>query len=211
MYNNNLFFLRLIPLKSKYLTIDVKRSVLVVGTDGYLTEDVRFNRPAKDGEAYTSEGIYTFTVRNLYTGEKTEKTIYVGSSNYLRALSATGMSIADLNAEIEKGSIIREDGTIEAYVPVVTTPDETQAPTENETTPVTDPTTDTTPTENTEPVATTPAEVDQEPSEMNTTPVVIGTIAVVVVASVLISAKKKKVRAAKLEESTVVDEEEVDA
>lgn len=197
--------------KSKYLTIDVKRSVLVVGTDGYLTEDVRFNRPAKDGEAYTSEGIYTFTVRNLYTGEKTEKTIYVGSSNYLRALSATGMSITELNAEIEKGSIIREDGTIEAFVPVVTTPDETQAPTENETTPVTDPTTDTTPTENTEPVVTTPAEVDQEPSAMNTTPVVIGAIAVVVVASVLISAKKKKARAAKLEESTVVDEEEVDA
>ena len=197
--------------KSKYLTIDVKRSVLVVGTDGYLTEDVRFNRPAKDGEAYTSEGIYTFTVRNLYTGEKTEKTIYVGSSNYLRALSATGMAIAALNAEIEKGSIIREDGTIEAFVPVETTPDETQAPTENETTPVTDPTTDTTPTENTEPVVTTPAEVDQEPSAMNTTPVVIGAIAVVVVASVLISAKKKKARAAKLEESTVVDEEEVDA
>ena len=197
--------------KSKYLTIDVKRSVLVVGTDGYLTEDVRFNRPAKDGEAYTSEGIYTITVRNLYTGEKTEKTIYVGSSNYLRALSATGMAIAALNAEIEKGSIIREDGTIEAFVPVETTPDETQAPTENETTPVTDPTTDTTPTENTEPVVTTPAEVDQEPSAMNTTPVVIGAIAVVVVASVLISAKKKKARAAKLEESTVVDEEEVDA
>ena len=39
--------------KSKYLTIDVQRSVLVVGTDGYLTEDVRFNRPAKDGEQYT--------------------------------------------------------------------------------------------------------------------------------------------------------------
>lgn len=69
--------------KSKYLTIDVQRSVLVVGTDGYLTEDVRFNRPAKDGETYTNEGIYTFKVTNLYTGETTTKTIYIGANSYL--------------------------------------------------------------------------------------------------------------------------------
>ena len=28
-----------------------------------LTEDVRFNRPARDGDQYTDEGIYTITVR----------------------------------------------------------------------------------------------------------------------------------------------------
>lgn len=103
--------------KSKYLTIDVQRSILVVGTDGYLTEDIRFNRPAKDGETYTSEGIYNFEVSNLYTGQHTTKTIYVGSNSYLRALSATGMSIAELNAEIEKGAIVHDDGTVEIIVP----------------------------------------------------------------------------------------------
>ena len=199
---------------SKYLTIDVQKSVLVVGTDGYLTEDVRFNRPAKDGEVYTSEGIYTFTVRNLYTNEETEKTIYVGSSSYLRALSATGMSIAELNAEIEKGSIIHEDGTIEAVVPVVTTPEETQEPTETETTPESnDPTTESTNTENsdtTEPVETVPFD-DEKPAEINTAPFVIGAIAIVAVAMALIAAKRKKARVTKLAESVVVDEEEVDA
>ena len=200
---------------SRYLTIDVQRSVLVVGTDGYLTEDVRFNRPAKDGEIYTSEGIYTFTVRNLYTNEETEKTIYVGSSNYLRALSATGMSIAELNAEIEKGSIIHEDGTIEAFVPVVTPPEETQEPTETGATlPIDDPTTEDTNTENndaTDPVVASPSDGEEEASEVNTTPFVIGAIAVVVIASVMISVKRKKVRVAKLEEFAVVDDEEVDA
>ena len=199
--------------KSKYLTIDVKRSVLVVGTDGYLTEDVRFNRPAKDGEVYTSEGIYTFTVRNLYTNEETEKTIYVGSSNYLRALSAMGMSIAELNAEIEKGSIIREDGTIEAFVPVDTTPVETQAPTENETTPVASEPTTTDATINNsddaDPIVTPSTDGDAENPGLGTTPFVVGAIAIVVVVSVMVSTKRRKARASRLEENTAVDEEEV--
>jgi hypothetical protein len=199
--------------KSKYLTIDVKRSVLVVGTDGYLTEDVRFNRPAKDGEVYTSEGIYTFTVRNLYTNEETEKTIYVGSSNYLRALSATGMSIAELNAEIEKGSIIREDGTIEAFVPVDTTPAETEAPTENETTPVASESTTTDATINNsddaDPVVTPSTDSDAENPGLGTTPFVVGAIAIVVVVSVMVSTKRRKARASRLEKNTAVDEEEV--
>ena len=62
--------------KSRYLTIDVQRSVLNDGPNGPV-EDVRFKRPAKDGDEYTDEGIYTFSVKNLYTGESTTKTIYV--------------------------------------------------------------------------------------------------------------------------------------
>ena len=121
--------------KSKYLTIDVQRSVLVVGTDGYLTEDIRFNRPAKDGETYTSEGIYIFKVTNLYTGETTTKTIYVGSNSYLRALSATGMSIAELNAEIEKGAIVHEDGAVEVIAPIEPETANPPAETDSEPTP----------------------------------------------------------------------------
>ena len=121
--------------KSKYLTIDVQRSVLVVGTDGYLTEDIRFNRPAKDGETYTSEKIYIFKVTNLYTGETTTKTIYVGSNSYLRALSATGMSIAELNAEIEKGAIVHEDGAVEVIAPIEPETANPPAETDSEPTP----------------------------------------------------------------------------
>lgn len=65
--------------KSRYLTIDVQRSIMIDGANG-PTEDVRFKRPAKDGDEYTDEGIYTFNVRNLYTGDSTTKTIYVGDS-----------------------------------------------------------------------------------------------------------------------------------
>lgn len=195
--------------KSKYLTIDVQRSVLVVGTDGYLTEDVRFNRPAKDGEAYTSEGIYTFKVNNLYTGETTTKTIYIGASSYLRALSATGMSIAELNAEIEKGTIIHEDGTLEVIAPVEPKPTETPAETDTEPTPpVTEEPADDTPIETEEPAidVSTDADVNEEPQEMNVTPFVIGAIAVVIIASVFVGIKRKKAYQAKLNEEEVHEE-----
>jgi len=182
--------------KSKYLTIDVQRSILVVGKDGYLTEDVRFNRPAKDGEVYTSEGIYTFNVTNLYTNQHTTKTIYVGSNKYLRALSTTGMSIAELNAEIEKGAKIREDGTIETISTTIKrTPEETQESTESEKTlPTLDDNLDD--NKNTYSGKTQEdvvlVDTQEEPQNTNYTPIVIGTIAVVIVISVLVVLKRKK-------------------
>ena len=78
--------------KSRYLDINIKRSVLNEGIAG-LTEDQRFNRPAKDGDRYTQEGIYTITVLNRYTGEQTEKQIFVGSSELLEKYIANGLSI----------------------------------------------------------------------------------------------------------------------
>ena len=66
--------------KSRYLTIDVKYARVTPGANGYV-EDVRFNRPAKDGDSYTDEGIYTFSVKNLYTGESTTKKLYVGDTD----------------------------------------------------------------------------------------------------------------------------------
>lgn len=193
--------------KSKYLTIDVQRSVLVVGTDGYLTEDVRFNRPAKDGESYTSEGIYTFKVTNLYTGESTTKTIYVGSNSYLRALSATGMSIAELNAEIEKGSIVHEDGTVEVIAPIE--PESTNPP--EETTPeptpsITEEPTDDITEETKEPVVDVSSDIDEESQKMKVTPFVIGSIVVVIIASVFVAIKRKKAYQARLNEEEVHEE-----
>ncbi|WP_027205237.1 hypothetical protein [Butyrivibrio fibrisolvens] len=91
--------------KSRYLTIDVKRSVLVEGTDG-RTEDVRFNRPAKDGDEYKDEGIYTFTVKNTYTNETTTKTIYVGTDPFLKALSLNGLTVNELESKLDDGYTI---------------------------------------------------------------------------------------------------------
>ena len=104
---------RLDMAKSRYLTIDVTKSVLKVSDDGSIVEDIRFNRPAKDGETYTEEGIYTFTVKNLYTdGEPTTKTIFVGSNKYSRAISESGFTLTELNDKIAQGATISEEGTI---------------------------------------------------------------------------------------------------
>ncbi len=100
--------------KSKYLDIDVKRTVLSEN----LTEDVRFNRPAKDGDKYSEEGIYTFDVKNKYTGENTTKVIYVGSDRYLRALSKNNLTVEQLSQEISKGSTIESDGSIKSHIKV---------------------------------------------------------------------------------------------
>ena len=97
--------------KSRYLTIDVSRTVLVNGTNG-RTEDVRFNRPAKDGDQYKDEGIYKFNVHNLFTGEETTKTIYVGSDPFLRAMSVTRLSVKDLESKLAEGYTIGNDGKL---------------------------------------------------------------------------------------------------
>ena len=102
---------RLDMARSRYLTIDVKKSVVTQGPDGY-SEDVRFNRPAKDGDSYEEEGIYVFDVKNLYTGENTTKTIYVGSTDYMKALAVNNYTVSQLNEEIKRGKVIQSDGSL---------------------------------------------------------------------------------------------------
>lgn len=97
--------------KSRYLTIDVSRTVLVNGANG-RTEDVRFNRPAKDGDQYKDEGIYKFNVHNLFTGEDTTKTIYVGTDPFLRAMSVTRLSVKELESKLAEGYTIGNDGKL---------------------------------------------------------------------------------------------------
>lgn len=97
--------------KSRYLDIDIKKEVLNEGANG-LTEDVRFNRPARDGEEYTEEGIYTITVSNRYTNQQTVKKIYVGSNAVLKAHVTTGLEIADIAYQLSMGATVAEDGTI---------------------------------------------------------------------------------------------------
>lgn len=97
--------------RSRYLDINIKREVLAEGATG-LTEDVRFNRPARDGDQYTEEGIYTITVSNRYTGQQTEKQIYVGTNKILMAHMVTGLSVEEVREQIARGAQIAEDGTI---------------------------------------------------------------------------------------------------
>ncbi len=109
--------------KSRYLTIDVQYAQVTPGANGYV-EDVRFNRPAKDGDAYTDEGIYTFSVKNLYTNESTTKKIYVGDADYIKALSHNNLSVSELNRRVASGATIDTNGVI-----VTPTPEPTPTPT----------------------------------------------------------------------------------
>lgn len=105
--------------KSRYLTIDVTRTVLNIGSDGLIAKDERFNRPAKDNDTYTDEGIYTFKVKNLYTEETSTNTIFVGTGKYILALAKSTVSsqsldesIKALNEQLALGASIEDDGTI---------------------------------------------------------------------------------------------------
>lgn len=97
--------------KSQYLTIDVKRSV-IIDSEGNKKIDLRSNKPAKDGAVYADDGIYIFDIKNPSTGESATKTIYVGTDKYLRALSTTGLSIKEIEDKVANGYEINDDGML---------------------------------------------------------------------------------------------------
>lgn len=96
---------------SRYLDINIKKEILNKGANG-LAEDVRFNRPAKDGDEYTEEGIYTITSSNKYTGQLTTKKIYVGKDDVLKAVTTNGLSVTEVQDFIAAGAKIDDDGKI---------------------------------------------------------------------------------------------------
>lgn len=97
--------------KSRYLNISVKKEVLTDSADG-LVEDTRINQVSRDGAEFTSEGIYTLTVSNMYTGQITTKKVYVGSNRIMRAYMTTGLSISTINDLVSQGANIDENGNI---------------------------------------------------------------------------------------------------
>lgn len=105
---------------SRYLDVMIKREVLVKGTTDFWedTTDTRYNKPAKDKDEFTDEGIYTITVKNKYTKAENSKIIYVGKDKLLKAYVNTGYSIEELNQKIKQGVEIDEDGQlVEANIP----------------------------------------------------------------------------------------------
>lgn len=107
--------------RSRYLNIDIKKEIRRTGAEG-LTEDTRFNKPAKDGEVYTDEGIYVITVSNVYTNQTTTKLIYVGTDDVLKAHVTTGLSIGNIESQLAAGATVAKDGTL------IPAPDETLPP-----------------------------------------------------------------------------------
>lgn len=86
---------------SRYLSINVKLSTLTEGATGTV-EDIRFNRPARDGEEYKQEGIYTITVQNEYTGQATTKTLYVGNDQKLIDYVTQGYSLDQIIQDMNR-------------------------------------------------------------------------------------------------------------
>lgn len=115
---------RLDLARSRYLDIDVKKEMLADnGTE--LVADTRFNKPARDGEEFTDEGVYTFTVTNRYTGQSTTKMVYVGKDPVLKAHATTGKSVSEIQAMLDDGATISDNGTL-------VKPDQTGVPTEGD-------------------------------------------------------------------------------
>ena len=83
----------------------IKKEIRRAGAEG-LTEDTRFNKPAKDGEVYTDEGIYVITVSNVYTNQTTTKLIYVGTDDVLKAHVTTGLSIGNIESQLAAGATV---------------------------------------------------------------------------------------------------------
>lgn len=102
---------RLDLARSRYLSIDVKKENLVTNGDELVT-DARFNKPVRDGEKFTDEGVYTLCVANRYTGQSTTKMIYVGSDPVLKAYVATGKSVPEIRSMLADGATVGDDGSI---------------------------------------------------------------------------------------------------
>lgn len=191
---------RLDLAKSRYLKVNIKREVLKESADG-LVEDTRFNSPAKDGEEYTEEGIYTITVSNDYTNQFTVKKIYVGTNKVLRAYMTTGLSIPEINNLVADGATIMDDGTIKLAEKVIEPDESTESNQTSE--PVTESETSGT---------NEAADVNPSDTAKNISPIIIVVVIAVVVSAgvcvtIVIVRKKAKFELEKLDDNNEGGEE----
>lgn len=89
---------------SRYLDVNLRRDVLSEGTKGFV-EDTRFNGPAREGDRYTDEGIYTIKATNRYTHESTEKVIYVGSDQTVAGYVSEGIPVSQINEKLGSNEV----------------------------------------------------------------------------------------------------------
>ncbi len=115
--------------KSRYLNINVERTAIVEDLNGH-SEDVRFNGPAKDGNEYKEEGVYTVDVTNQYTDEHTTKKFFVGSDPFLIAMAKSGKTAKEIDDFLSQGYTLEADGSLVA--PVVEEEEETKEDSEQE-------------------------------------------------------------------------------
>lgn len=174
---------RLDLAKSRYLKINLKREMPKDSADG-LVEDTRFNGPARDGDEYTDEGIYTITANNEYTGESTTKKIYVGTNSILWAHMVTGKPISEITSLVADGATILDDGTIQPAA--VTSSEEPVESGED------DPVTSSTPDIPANNEIDTEPESDKQEESSFPIAILIGILACVLIVTGIVVVKKKK-------------------
>ena len=89
---------------SYFLNVTITKEILV-DNDGVLTLDTRYNKAASDGSQYNEEGLYTITVSNQYTNEKTTKRISVGRNKVLNVYAAHNgtMDLNEIAKKLDQG------------------------------------------------------------------------------------------------------------
>jgi len=103
---------RLDYANSKYLKVYVEHKTINFNGTSY-SADTRGNKVGKNGSEYTDEGIYTISVWREYNdSSSTDKTIFVGNSPIIKALSRNNISIEDINNLIAQGYKIDNEGAL---------------------------------------------------------------------------------------------------
>lgn len=103
---------RLDYAESKYLIVNVEYQAITFNGTSYVA-DTRENKVATNGGEYTKEGIYIISVENKTKNSRTtEKTIYVGTTPIIKALSRNNISIDDVNDLLRQGYTIDEYGEL---------------------------------------------------------------------------------------------------
>ena len=183
--------------KSRYLDVNVKLSQWTKGANGY-TEDIRYNRSAKESDVYDDTGIYTITVTNPttdpYGNNPTIKKIYVGSDNVLIAsmnAKNAAYSINDIfNLFENEGYKISNNGELIPPADATTLETTTITTTSEALTTITSSETTTTTTTN----VTIPTQTSNEATsgQKHTAPTIIGILSVAIISVFLIRKKTKK-------------------
>ncbi|WP_022754246.1 hypothetical protein [Butyrivibrio fibrisolvens] len=154
---------RLDYANSKYLDVYVEYKAINFNGTSY-SEDTRGNKSAKNGSQYVDEGIYIISVQHDYNNSRTtDKTIYVGSSPIIRALSLNNITIADVNNLLAQGYTIGDDGTLITKTAQEQDAKEAGATEENSDEAIVEEPTEATTTASTNTTATTNATVEETP------------------------------------------------
>lgn len=197
---------RLDYANSKYLDVYVEQKAINFNGTSY-SEDTRGNKSAKNGAEYTEEGIYIISVQHDYNNSRTtDKTIFVGSSPIIKALSRNNITINDINNLLAQGYKIDNDGGLVSNTGDELETEEEETPSEIEETVSTDNTVDETP----EPIV---KEETQTAKTIN--PLPIGAAAIValvgVIAFIVKSRKRKSLMADVSDEEQETDIQEDDS